>query len=411
MNPSEQRDLEDVFGPEGAAKVAGFTKGPPGAAVSDRYAENFARRKGSALPDMRNGGKVRGHRVTPLNPQEGGDDGQGSFELPQDTAPPKGARFRKPVVDASAMRKVRNKAGNSYNTKVALTLEEYRERMARLEVSNAEALAAARADREAVEKEVTRLGLPLSPIVDKKLQPIDAQVRKHAAETVLRRRPRPTPIDLHDDHCDSCKDPDYNPGCANCPCDCHRLELDDIVGMEESRLHDLDLEDEYSLLSDSVEDDHSQWQLDHAAELAEDALLIQWEAALAEDARLEREECERRSLEPWIAWITRSNTHRADTTVAPWEESSEPGIDILRTATYERAAYAEAGIFKPPDEDFEYEAYRPRAVNRCVHCNVNPIQTKKDGLCRTCKVYKTKHKGELPPQKVIDSRKRKKGLA
>ena len=86
MNPSEQQDLEDVFGPEAAAKVSGFTKRPVGSELSDRYAENLARRRGSALPEMGEGKKPTGSKyiAMPLNPLEGGDDRRGSYELPID---------------------------------------------------------------------------------------------------------------------------------------------------------------------------------------------------------------------------------------------------------------------------------------------------------------------------------------
>jgi hypothetical protein len=79
MNPSEQQDLEDVFGPEGAAKVAGFTKGRAGASISDRYAENLARRKGSPLPvpDMRKGKRPTGSKYQFVLIDPGKDAGRG----------------------------------------------------------------------------------------------------------------------------------------------------------------------------------------------------------------------------------------------------------------------------------------------------------------------------------------------
>jgi len=38
---------------------------------------------------------------------------------------------------------------------------------------------------------------------------------------------------------------------------------------------------------------------------------------------------------------------------------------------------------------------------QCVHCHIDPIRTKRDGLCRWCKDYRKKTGGELPPESVI----------
>jgi hypothetical protein len=51
---------------------------------------------------------------------------------------------------------------------------------------------------------------------------------------------------------------------------------------------------------------------------------------------------------------------------------------------------------------------RNRTAERsCVHCRLDPIETKKDDLCQLCKRYKKSHAGQLPPPSVIANRKRK----
>ena len=86
------------------------------------------------------------------------------------------------------------------------------------------------------------------------------------------------------------------------------------------------------------------------------------------------------------------------------------GTESYRVDQYAELArdrYAEVGITVPPAAPFDPEL-RLRPLNGwCVHCAVDPIRTQKDGLCRNCKTYKTSHQGQLPPQKVIDARRRK----
>jgi hypothetical protein len=43
----------------------------------------------------------------------------------------------------------------------------------------------------------------------------------------------------------------------------------------------------------------------------------------------------------------------------------------------------------------------------CTHCRVDPVATRKDGLCRPCKRYQRDHGGTLPPDGVIEARKMK----
>ena len=50
MNPEDQADLEAIFGKDALRAKA--------REISDRRAEGWARRKGSALPDMRKGAKA-----------------------------------------------------------------------------------------------------------------------------------------------------------------------------------------------------------------------------------------------------------------------------------------------------------------------------------------------------------------
>jgi len=124
VNPEEQADLEAIFGKDALEKQA--------RRASDRRTEGWARREGSALPDMR-----RGSKAVPLDPLD--------FDAPEPTSR---NRFRNPVVDPVAQRKVRTKSGQPRNYQTALTLEEYTARVAKHEADNAAALEAARLELE-----------------------------------------------------------------------------------------------------------------------------------------------------------------------------------------------------------------------------------------------------------------------
>ena len=234
--------------------------------------------------------------------------------------------------------------------------------------------------------------------VPKRLQDVADKTRLYALKAHLGQREKLPDI----------KPPERCPRCDEYRCECLNkvaLEIefkyaDEVVDPRQESW----LDSEWWDIDTDPAEDRPQWLVDHATEIAEDELSEAEAEARYLNARYDRREQVSRELDPWIEWVIES-TASGQGHLPPIRD-----LQIVTLAWNARRDYADLGIFDPPDEPFEYEAYRPIAA-RCVHCHVDPIQTKRDGLCRNCKTYKKKNGGSLPSQKVIDSRKRKRGLA
>jgi hypothetical protein len=333
VNPEEQQDLEDVFGKAAVTQYLGR--------VSDRRAEGYARRKRSTLPDMRKGEKAGQYRFVPADPQASFGEGGGRGAAAGESDRPSGRkgsrdRFREPRVEPVKRQSVTVK-GKRQTIQGAYTLDQHKAKVASVEAENAAGLEAARMLEEATKN--APLALPISETPPRRFRSVDAEVRRYAAETVLRGRPRPEPLDLFARD-GILKFSDVWEVCGHCgksPCELS-WDTDEKPDTEEPAP---DPRDEYDgpyyddARYGTDGDDRSQWEIDHSDAIAEDA-------AAAEAKRLAAE------------------------------------------------------VTSPPDEPDD----------RCIHCGIDPIRTQKDGLCRWCKTTKKKT-GNLPTQKMIDSRRRR----
>jgi hypothetical protein len=116
----------------------------------------------------------------------------------------------------------------------------------------------------------------------------------------------------------------------------------------------------------------AQWWLDEEAE----ELRTQEEAA----------EADRREYAEWLA--------------------NRPAVQEEATG-WIRAVDAFGGA---PRQRTEAESSEVSSVALCSHCAIDPVQTARDGLCRNCKNYQKRHQGQLPPEKVVESRRWKRGI-
>ena len=286
MNPADQKAFEEIFGQDALKAVAKKASDAAG-----RRVEGWARTKGSALPDMRKGKKPRGsgYDAVPMDPRDGGATrGRETLEPNQPLAaqPKARDRYREPVVEPVAKRKVRTKSGKPQNYQVALTAEEHAARAAKLEADNA-AIEAARADAAAAAAPVLRL-----PDMDRtppaKLRDVDGEVRRYAWQTTCRQRPKSVPPQVEEqdlDEADPERDWDTSPRDAYAATADHLYDCDEL-------------------------DDRPQWEIDHADAIAEEAARV---AALALEERDRREAARLRQemeLLTWIDWVESDRSYR-----------------------------------------------------------------------------------------------------
>ncbi len=392
MNPEDQADLEAIFGKDALRKKA--------REISDRRAEGWARRKGSALPDMR-----RGVGAKPVDPRDSaGDDGPPALinpqGLPATAVGKRGRRLRLevPAVEPAVVMEVPNLSGKARNYRVALNAEEYAEKLAELDARASE--------QPAAQENSTWPTLPISEEeVPARLRPTDETVKDFALKTQWGSWRPTSPQERR-------RRRDEYRAALRSEVEME-IEMEDLV--EEG---DADFDDGYSIFDEDV-DDRSQWEIDHAVDAAED-----WRAGeAADEAQRRAARDDQDDLVPWIEWIERdvpAFRYYPEPSVA-WKlpPPAPPDLTVIagtahltrtvRLAEEVRETFRGLGITSPPD-DVPFDASagpRSSAASLCVHCKVDPIQTKKDGLCRPCKTYRTSHAGQLPPQKVIDARRRK----
>jgi len=330
-------------------------------------------------------------------------------------------RHREPVVPPTKRMPTTLKSGGTKREEVPLTREEYDKRLADIETANA-AREAARLEYDAAAADAPTLRLPdMDRTPPAKFQDTDAEVRLYAWQTTGRLRPKSTPVQI-EAVCEFC---------APAPCDCEQDddEADSGADWDSSPTDAYDLADDALErarllrpdLYDSVEDDdRAQWQIDHADAIAEgDAELLSLEleeVERREAARLQQE----RDLEPWLKWVESDPAYQYHPYRGVFGRGvlASPGVvDVagqphlaraVWTAKQMRTVYAVLGVDAPPAAPFDGIVPDIPEGAMCVHCGMDPIQTKKDGLCRSCKSYKTGHRGELPPPAWIEKKRRRK---
>ncbi len=374
VNPDELADFEAVFGRD--ALRARSEK-------SDRRSESAARKLGGTLPDMRRGDKPsavgpkgdwkrtpRTFRTVPVDPSDSAGDwwtgpraGLSDLDKPGSLSRPKARdRFREPTASVQGYGR-------------ALTREEYEGELAKLDAENEAALAAARAARE-VEQVGVRAILPAD--LPQRLQDTAAAVREWAARSSLRTGAKPVNVDVTttEDPCECC---------GAIPCRYEPVDRDELDGLATDPT---EVDDEYYEatldLADSDLEDVPAWALDDNGRPA------QWwiEEQAKEQAEMERQAQEaHNALMRLIEHAERESSTRQDN-----------GGWVSATEFFGGAPTPKNSEMQPSAED------RPSG-DLCSHCEVDPVQTKRDGLCRPCKTYRSKHAGQLPPPRVVNLRR------
>lgn len=339
MNPADEADFRAVFGD---AKLPAASR-----PRSDRWAEGWARRRGSTIPDMRRGAHKSTAAVDPLDPSGESDRPRAAVSGLDAAQFPAKRKLQAPRVPTGRVRG---------GVTVALTLEEFTAELAKIDA------AAVPARPPAPEPQTLRLPID-GEALPRHRSTLEA-VRRFAVQT-QKRHPRPA-SELADD--ESAAD-EIIAGYGRVPWWTPEWATDEELAEFPA---DQDAEYDFGPLPEYDDlEDVPLWALDEYGRpfdwwLAEQA---EEEAAHAEYLRqLMVSPAESRARTgDWLGPSDFLHEHRA--AVVDGQDSAEP---------------------------------------RCTHCGVDPIQTTRDGLCRWCKRWRTTHQGQLPDDRAIRRRRDRK---
>jgi hypothetical protein len=114
-----------------------------------------------------------------------------------------------------------------------------------------------------------------------------------------------------------------------------------------------------------------------------------------------------------VDWLP--DTTDNDSWLGPPDDDDEPPLWALdengQPFQWYQAERADATTFfgeevHSADDDDEAASVEPV----CAHCGIDPIHTKRDGLCRWCKQWKTRNRGRLPDDRAVRRRRERKAI-